>query len=271
MRYIDLNKIDTNSETFRQWRRSAEQCYRSLEAMHTHEERKKYLAKHSIWSELKTLLIETYGEKCWYSECNLVGSYGDIDHFRPKNISKDENGTDILPDGYWWLAYDYKNYILSCEKCNRSFGRGGKNDYFPIKAGTAPACEGKYDDIPVLLDPCNEDDVNLIDSDDTGRIIALSSDPEKKKRVAISNKIYNWEIFDVTRKKIRSDCQTALELFEILYEREPDQLILSLKQIKELTDETVPFSSFAKRYIRTKIEGKPYAMSLTNYLKLNKI
>lgn len=271
MRYIDLDKIDIRSEAFRRWKNSADRCYKNLQAMHTHEERSYYLTHHPIWTDLKSLLVETYGEKCWYSECDLTGSFADVDHFRPKNQSKDENGSDILPDGYWWLAYDYINYRLSCEKCNRPFGIGGKSDYFPIKAGTAPAQMGNHNDIPILLDPCSKDDVELIDCNDTGRIIALSSDPEKRHRVAISNRIYNWNLFDNSRKTIRSRCQTILEQFEIFYEKAPEGLRPTLIQLKALTDETAPYSSFAKRYIRNKIEGKPYAESLTSKLKLNEL
>ena len=56
----------------------------------THDERKEYMAAHGIWSQFKPILIKYYGEKCWYSECSLEGTFGEIDHFRPKNKSTDE-------------------------------------------------------------------------------------------------------------------------------------------------------------------------------------
>ena len=40
---------------------------------------------------------------------------GDVEHFRPKSAVLD----DPLHGGYWWLAYDFQNYLLSCSLCNR--------------------------------------------------------------------------------------------------------------------------------------------------------
>ena len=139
MRYIDLSLIDENSSEMKEWKKKAISRYRSLCRKANHEERKNYLKKATIWSDLKPVFVKIFGEKCWYSECDLTGSYGDIDHFRLKSHSKDENESTILDEGYWWLAYDYHNYRLNCEKCNRPYGEGGKRDFFPLKPGTQPA------------------------------------------------------------------------------------------------------------------------------------
>lgn len=116
MRYINLSLIDETDVDVKRWIDKAKKHLNELSEKMTHSERKKYLSKHGIWSQFKPIFIKYYGEKCWYSECSLEGSFGDIDHFRPKNKSTDEQKNEILPDGYWWLAYDYLNYRLSCEK-----------------------------------------------------------------------------------------------------------------------------------------------------------
>ena len=90
-----------------------------------------------------------------------------------------------------------------------------------------------------MLDPCIDSDVALIDCNEAGEIVALSSDPYEIFRVDISKQIYNWDCFNTSRKKIRSQCKTALELFEMV-------------------DPKTPYSSFAKRYIQLKIQDKPY-------------
>lgn len=258
MRYIDLSLIDENDIDIKKWLDEAKTHLNKLNEKSTSFERKKYLTDHRIWSQFKPILIECYGEKCWYSECSLEGSFGDVDHFRPKNKSTDEHKNEILPDGYWWLAYDYHNYRLSCDKSNRSFGDGGKNDMFPLKSGTSPATQGNNNDTPILLDPCVESDVAIIDCDETGEIIALSNDPYDERRVEISKKIYNWNCFNTARKRIRSECKTALELFEMIYESCPNKMAPSIKQICRLVDPGTPYSSFAKRYIKFKIQNKPY-------------
>lgn len=258
MRYIDLSIIKTTDPDVVAWLSDAKVHLEELSKLTTHDDRKKYMVNHNIWSKFKPILIRYYGEKCWYSECSLEGSFGDVDHFRPKGKSTDTEENLILSDGYWWLAYDYLNYRLSCEKSNRNFGNGGKNDIFPLKPGTMPASQGNKNDIPILLDPCVDSDVDLIDCNEAGEIVALSSDPYEILRVDISKKVYNWDCFNAARKKIRSKCKTALELFEMAYESSPDKMGASISQICELVDPQTPYSSFAKRYIQLKIQDKPY-------------
>lgn len=258
MRYIDLSIIDANDPDVKAWFIKARRRLNTLSNKTSHAERSKYLARANIWSDFKPILIKYYGDKCWYSECCLEGAFGDIDHFRPKNKSTDEYGKTILGDGYWWLAYDYLNYRLSCEKCNRSFGSGGKNDMFPLKEGTSPATRGNKNDIPILLDPCVCSDVNLIGFNESGEIVAITQNEYDKRRIDISKKIYNWNCFNSARREVRTKCKTALEIFEIVYESAPEKMEPALTQICLLVDHKSPYSSFARRYIAEKIEGKPF-------------
>lgn len=266
MRYIDLSIIDINDPEVKRWIRKASDKLSRLSSLTTHAERTTYLSNNNTWSEFKPILIKYFGNKCWYSECDLTGSYGDIDHFRPKNKSTDENDKVILEDGYWWLAYDYLNYRLSCEISNRPFGEGGKRNRFPLKPETLAANPPNKDDIPILLDPCELRDVKLIDCDETGEIISLSSDVYEKERIKISKHIYNWNSFNVARRNIRNKCKSALEQFQLIYELAPDKMDIPLAQIKNLTDNQAPYSSFAKKYIKNRIEGKPYEEILNSLL-----
>ncbi len=259
MRYIDFSLINPDDPEVKRWVRYASRKLAALSALTTHTERKDFLQRNNSWSDFKPILIRYFGEKCWYSECDLTGSFGDVDHFRPKLRSTDEKDNVILGEGYWWLAYDYLNYRLSCEKCNRLFGGGGKNDCFPLKPRTLPAAPLHKDDIPLLLDPCNPLDVKLIDCDESGEIISLTSDTYEKTRVAISKRVYNWKYFNSARRDVRNRCKIALEQFEILYEFAPEKIADPLALIKNLTDERTPYSSFAKKYIKNWIESKPYA------------
>lgn len=69
-----------------------------------------------IWGESKQQLLKESNNKCAYCEAPLrVVAYGDVEHYRPKSI-------------YWWLAYNYENYLASCTLCNQAF----KRDKFPL-------------------------------------------------------------------------------------------------------------------------------------------
>lgn len=69
------------------------------------------------WKVVKSQLRKESYEKCAYCEVPYsTVAYGDVEHYRPKSI-------------YWWLAYNYDNYLVSCQICNQTF----KSDNFPIK------------------------------------------------------------------------------------------------------------------------------------------
>ena len=69
-------------------------------------------------------LFRIYRRKCAYCECAVShGSFLEVDHFRPKQkVIQDPNHT-----GYFWLAYEWSNLLLSCQICNNS-----KSYHFPI-------------------------------------------------------------------------------------------------------------------------------------------
>ena len=267
MRYIDLEKIETDNR-LTTWILRADKNLEELKKLVDSKSRKNFIKRNDIWKKLKDLYVDVYGDKCWYSETPLTGEFKDVDHFRPKAVSKDVDNTVILQNGYWWLAYDYKNYRLSCEKCNRSSGGGGKRDYFPLKPGTKAALPLESNDENILLDPCNKDDVELIDCDETGAIYALSKDPYDIERVKISKKIYNWNSFNEARRKTCVECESAIKIYEYAWENKINVIMEEeLEQIYRLTDKKSPYSSFAVRHISFRIAGKEYEVEIRPLLE----
>ncbi|HJY64740.1 MAG TPA: hypothetical protein VJ455_11340 [Ignavibacteria bacterium] len=80
-----------------------------------------------LYGEYKKVLVKEYKYRCAYCE-SLIGhiDHGDVEHFRPKGNVED----DPEHPGYYWLAYDESNFLLSCAKCNQS---GGKLNDFPVE------------------------------------------------------------------------------------------------------------------------------------------
>lgn len=90
-------------------------------------------------------LLALHGLSCAYCQGSLTPSdRGDVEHFRPKSI-------------YWWLAYDFTNYFLSCSRCNRV----RKGDRFPLATGEKGLRFGdgrsESDERKLLLDPSRDD------------------------------------------------------------------------------------------------------------------
>lgn len=77
----------------------------------------KHVFNSNRWKPAKKQLFAETGGKCAYCEAKTeIVSFGDVEHYRPKS-------------SYWWLAYCYDNYLVSCQLCNQKF----KRDDFPIQ------------------------------------------------------------------------------------------------------------------------------------------
>jgi uncharacterized protein (TIGR02646 family) len=73
-------------------------------------------------ADVRGALWAMHGRSCAYCDRELPGTdRGDVDHFRPKNV-------------YWWLAYCFDNYLLSCSACNSAY----KINRFPILSPGTP-------------------------------------------------------------------------------------------------------------------------------------
>jgi hypothetical protein len=104
----------------------------------------------ALWSAFKPVFSEAQGGKCGYCEIAVTGGQdGDVEHYAPKSevAVLPTNPTmwgEELPNssrvrgrrpqqlsaaGYWWLAYDWGNYLLACAVCNQKW----KGTVFPIR------------------------------------------------------------------------------------------------------------------------------------------
>lgn len=246
MKYYDLNKINTTSDEFKKWNDKAQKLLDELSKLSS-SEKKKFLYNHDHWKDIKEIFINTFGKLCWYSDCDLAGAFGHIDHFRPKKRSKNLNKDIMLPDGYWFLAYDYTNYRLSCEKVNI-----GKSDYFPIK-NSSQAGDILKEDI-ILLDPCKESDTQLVGYREGGEIVTQSSNDWEEERVKISTKIYKWNEFVNDREQVISRCENVFNLYILVHSQDYKEEVVSgiIQSLKNELKRKRAFSSVAYNYLMFK-------------------
>jgi uncharacterized protein (TIGR02646 family) len=117
----------------------------------------------SYWSEsdIKDALWNMHNGKCCYCERKRdMKRESDVEHFRPKlNVANDNNHP-----GYWWLAYEWDNYLLSCKTCNQTH----KKTNFPLLSCSTRA-QTPEDDLktekPVLINPAEENPEDYIGFD----------------------------------------------------------------------------------------------------------
>jgi len=84
-------------------------------------------------------LNDWYHGKCAYCERYYKL---DVEHYRPKGAISDENGNPIRAKGYYWLGYEWSNFLPSCISCNREGGKGIK---FPYLNGGVPVTAPVFD------------------------------------------------------------------------------------------------------------------------------
>jgi uncharacterized protein (TIGR02646 family) len=124
-------------------------------------------ARKAIWRELNPRLAVLKNGKCWYSESRNPTADKNVDHFRPKSR------VEGLPnhEGYWWLAFTWRNYRYSSQWCNQrrvddiNGTAGGKWDQFPLCPGSFRATQEGDDhelEEPELLDPIDPEDWKLL-------------------------------------------------------------------------------------------------------------
>ncbi len=134
------------------------------------------------WVDHKGDFSRAQRAKCAYCEMLLAADprCGDMEHYRPKGrITRllddpntwgaEEKGTNLRDPnkprntppacagkGYWWLAYEWQNYLLSCGTCNEKW----KGNIFPIEGGhiRAPTRASCATERALLLNPYGDVD-----------------------------------------------------------------------------------------------------------------
>lgn len=167
-----------------------------------------------IWGGVKDWLLSLSDNKCWFSEAEDHFSNRDVEHFRPKKACKRYMGQRkaAYEDGYWWLAYDWKNYRI----CG-NVGNSKKGIIFPLQSGSLVATFGGYtylNENHMLLDPACPADPPLLDFIETGKAVphhdADSNDRERVERTVVHLKL-DFEKLEEARAKIWAKCRLLIQ------------------------------------------------------------
>ena len=198
MRHIGQQLVGQNLPD--RWGDRAKQAETAVAEV-TSDDRAAAVKQHrGVWRELKETLRTASRGKCWYCESIDVRSDNAVDHFRPKNAVAECHDHN----GYWWLAFDWRNHRFCCTYCNsrridQATGLGGgKADHFPLRdeAHRARTPEDGLDaEEPVLLDPTIAADPGLLWFDENGEAaphpICGDSDRYTHRRAKTSIQLYH--------------------------------------------------------------------------------
>lgn len=216
------------------------------------QDRKAYIRRNgsSKWSPIKARLTDVLGQKCWYTEAELVGASLTIDHYRPSSH-------------YWWLAFDVDNYRVACPFSNSPQRNpeqgiaGGKGDEFPLlPPGVRANCQAELPtENPVILDPCKSEDCDLVAFQTDGRPIlnpAYKGDSIAEKRVNDSKILLNLDHPDFNAKR------------EELYHK----IANDIRAYEELPAGSVSRDNIREKMAMRVAANAPFSMAATHYLRL---
>lgn len=285
MRYVDIDQLELPDG----WQARADQALNSLRAEIARAEddaraagkdanevaiaRKKAISdglkistRECIWRDLSTKLSDLSNGKCWYSESRNPMADKNVDHFRPKNSPLEDDSHD----GYWWLAFDWRNYRYVSQWCNqyrndkRNNTYGGKKNHFPLLIGSSRAYF-ETDDIDQeeikLLDPTDPEDWKLLTFLPNGYPTPANPEgtPEYDRAITSIN-IYHLHCKELVndRKPLARRVQRVVEEMEGLRPNlsQPPMRSFYKRQLKELLrliKKDAEYSAAALAYARAEI------------------
>lgn len=267
MRYRDINLLKNTADQVN-WGNTKNNHYIAFKGLSS-EQRKKYITNNPDWNVFQKKMLEISHNKCWYSEAPIGSSDFEVDHFRPKNCSKNHDSKILKENGYYWKAYDWENYRLSGglinkrrrDRLNPLDEVKGKGDYFPLDLKNGRAAndeESTSCELPILLDPSKRYDVSLLTFDENGEPIPASDDQEEIFRAEKSIFFYHLDLeqLSMARKIVWDDCVSQIRDAKLAIDDSPT---LATKRImidkcynelaKLLDDEKRAFTSVAKACI----------------------
>jgi uncharacterized protein (TIGR02646 family) len=227
-----------NDEKWQQW---LDKCAEETQALQDAVDRGQAVTFKKLYKRYKDFFFSDdnpFHCKCAYCERYLDAQHGDVEHFRPKGEVTDEFGKNINHPGYYWLAYDWRNLLISCVSCNQKFKR---NQFPVVDSKHAKTSAELVNEKPLLINPTSDNDEDdpakhLAIDISTGLIIPLTD----RGRMCIQ--VYGLNISDLlrdNRKKACSDVKALIAEYisngikKDLCDRRVDEIEREIEEIRQ--------------------------------------
>jgi uncharacterized protein (TIGR02646 family) len=268
MRYINLDRLNITSE----WLEKAQKAYEYVKGLPPEKRAEAINGRSQIWKELKDELKRISYGKCWYCESSEIRGDKAVDHYRPKNeIIECPNH-----NGYWWLAFNWRNFRYSCQYCNEiRIDRntnipGGKSSHFPLLDPKRRVFDESdpyaiLAEQPLLLDPTEADDPQLLtfNTDGTAQAACMPKDDlEDYQRAQMSIECYHLNHTDLKERRQVCICNKMKQLVDegnmyrsFLEKNRSDTAALQgykrvVKGIREMIHESAEYSAAARAMLK---------------------
>ena len=198
---------------------------------------------------VKSLLVEAHQSKCCYCERKYEEPrHLAIEHFRPRTAVRQSIRHAAERPGYYWLAYDWNNLLLSCGECNGDY----KGIFFPL-SNPGSRARSHHDNYrverPLLINPASvEPRRHIVFQDETPTSLT------RKGKITL-------EVIGLRRTTLRDARLTYLAKLrrnlDIVEVAQDNPAILRLSEIAQRSQAFIdsailadaPFSSMAMDYL----------------------
>jgi hypothetical protein len=233
---IRVTLKEPDDPAWKNWRKRCEEETELLKESVRKGKRRKI--KSSLYKGMKTVLFDLYNNKCAYCEAPFIRYPGDLDHFRPKNRVTDkkgelvhvidDRGNSIPHPGYYWLAYDWRNLLPSCNHCNRpNTGASGivqgKWDQFPVEGARAWKPDEETQESALLLNPVSSNGDHNPETElifDPNGIVGGTTVAANKTIELLG--LNDDPLIDERREAYKRATRDARDFFEAILRREND-------------------------------------------------
>lgn len=222
------------------------------------------------WGKYKPSFIKAQHGKCGYCESLIVaGQYGDVEHYYPKSeITKLKTAGIEQPysskvlkrtfdiesvEGYWWLAYEWKNYLYSCQVCNQTW----KKTLFPVSNRQKPFSKSSYHkENPLLLNPFGrKKPVDHLEFGEFGAINAKNNSRYGRATIKVCG--LDRPSLTLTRKNIAEAIYRLIrEIHQQTAAKDIIHMIETCKKIHHFGKEEAAFSGMVRIIFEDMIEMK---------------
>ncbi len=183
--------------------------------------------------------------KCCYCEKNIADEHGAVEHYRPKGNYKTADGTTYYP-GYYWLAFQWSNLFLVCDKCNNA-----KGTKFPI-VDEAKRATNHHKDIaheaPLLINPSGPDNPRQHIGFRNERPVPLNDSLAGKTTIADCS--LNRSTLNEKRKQLIDNLEIRVDVLYDAENRTPDIVDKAKTYLKKAMEPEAEFSAMAQDYIK---------------------
>lgn len=246
-----------DSDRVLDWRMQAAEFFRPISRSRSQLKFPFEKLQAKFYGELALILAERFPAKCAYCEANGLEEaeehgrlYSDIrefiqpDAFRPWQFATNLDGSSDS-DHYWWLAFEWSNYLPACSTCIER-----KGNRFPVHGLRASPGSTIHDlrlEKCLLLDPCEDETGELLFFLDDGRV--TSEDERAQVTIEILDLNRNSLVF-YRRKNLRRFSRDTLIKYAKREYHESSLVDYSIKRAIAETRNREPFAAMRRQYAK---------------------